>query len=162
MPNCSQLTKLLLHLLFASRYGYFADELYYIACSGHLDWGYVDHPPLIALLMWLALPSLGSSLLSLRVLPALAGVALVTLAGMLARKLGARRFGTNLAAFLTACVGISFVLHYLMTMNAFEPLLWNSCSRPYFGWETDPPDFTVQKCQPITTVPLTVPEQILE
>jgi hypothetical protein len=29
-------------------YGYFRDELYYLACALHLDWGYVDQPPLIA------------------------------------------------------------------------------------------------------------------
>ncbi len=29
--------KLLLHLLTASRYGYFRDELYYLACGEHLD-----------------------------------------------------------------------------------------------------------------------------
>ena len=27
-------------------YGYFIDELYYIACSDRLAFGYVDHPPL--------------------------------------------------------------------------------------------------------------------
>src|SRR2546427_5681788 len=43
--------KLLLHLAAINHYGYFRDELYYLACAGHLDWGYVDHPPLsIALL----------------------------------------------------------------------------------------------------------------
>jgi len=32
-------------------YGYHGDEFYYLACSEHLAWGYVDHPPLsIALL----------------------------------------------------------------------------------------------------------------
>ena len=30
-------------------YGYFRDELYYIACSRHLAWGYVDHGPIVAL-----------------------------------------------------------------------------------------------------------------
>ena len=40
---------LLLHLLTASRYGYFGDEMYYMACGEHLAWGYVDQPPLIAL-----------------------------------------------------------------------------------------------------------------
>ncbi|MCL5020844.1 MAG: hypothetical protein M1339_04100, partial [Bacteroidetes bacterium] len=38
----------LLHLytnIFAG-YGYFRDELYYIACSRHLAAGYVDQPPL--------------------------------------------------------------------------------------------------------------------
>ena len=29
-----------------NRYGYFSDEFYYLACSDHLAWGYVDHPPL--------------------------------------------------------------------------------------------------------------------
>lgn len=37
--------KLLLHLLTAARYGIFRDEMYYVACSKHLAWGYVDHPP---------------------------------------------------------------------------------------------------------------------
>ncbi|MBP1691952.1 MAG: hypothetical protein H6Q32_1304, partial [Bacteroidetes bacterium] len=26
-------------------YGYFRDELYYLACADHLDVGYVDQPP---------------------------------------------------------------------------------------------------------------------
>ncbi|PZR70526.1 MAG: hypothetical protein DLM73_17605, partial [Chthoniobacterales bacterium] len=38
--------KLLFHLLTAGRYGIFRDELYYLACSEHLDAGYVDQPPL--------------------------------------------------------------------------------------------------------------------
>ena len=45
--------RLLLHLLTANRYGIFRDELYYIACSRHLDWGYVDMPPFIPALTWL-------------------------------------------------------------------------------------------------------------
>jgi hypothetical protein len=31
-------------------YGVFRDELYYFACARHLAWGYVDHPPMIAVL----------------------------------------------------------------------------------------------------------------
>ena len=42
------LFKLLLHFAFNGRYGYFRDEIYYAACGEHLDWGFVDHAPMIA------------------------------------------------------------------------------------------------------------------
>ena len=31
---------------FNNRYGYFRDELYYMASTEHLSWGFVEHPPL--------------------------------------------------------------------------------------------------------------------
>jgi len=116
--------KLLFHLLTAGRYGIFRDELYYLACSEHLDWGYVDQPPLIALLVWIARRAFGESLLGLRFLPALAGAALVVLTGKLTEELGGRRFAQALAALSVAVVPVYFILHHWMTMNAFEPLIW--------------------------------------
>jgi hypothetical protein len=44
------LSKLLLHFASSGGYGYFRDELYYIAASEHLDFGYVDYPPFIAII----------------------------------------------------------------------------------------------------------------
>lgn len=78
--------KLVLHLLTNGHYGYFRDELYYIACSDHLDWGYVDQPPLIALLTKAARLALGDSLQALRFLPAVAGALLVRYEGFLGLK----------------------------------------------------------------------------
>ncbi len=120
--------KLVLHLATDGRYGYFRDELYYIACSRHLDWGYVDQPPLIALVTWLELHVGGTSLHALRLMPAIAGTTLVVLVAFLARELGATRFGIWFASLATACIGISFVMSYLLTMNAFEPLFWTGCA----------------------------------
>ncbi len=120
--------KLVLHLATASRYGFFGDELYHLACGEHLDWGYVDQPPLIGLIAWLVRHTLGESLLAVRALPGLAGAALVVLAGLIARELGAKSFGMALAALSTATVGVLFVMHYLFTMNAFEPLFWMGCA----------------------------------
>ena len=69
----------LAHMLTATRYGYFRDELYYLACARHLALGYVDQPPMIALVTWLTVHTLGTSLVALHFLPALAGAAMVWL-----------------------------------------------------------------------------------
>ncbi|HSB76045.1 MAG TPA: glycosyltransferase family 39 protein [Terriglobales bacterium] len=119
---------LVLHLLTASRYGYFGDEMYHLACGEHLAWGYVDQPPLIALVAWLVRHTLGASLLAIRFLPAVAGAATVWLTGALARQLGGGRFAQFLAALCVACASVYLVLNYLFTMNAWEPLLWTACA----------------------------------
>ena len=114
----------LLHLFTGSRYGYFGDEFYHMACGEHLAWGYVDQPPLIALFAWLTRHLFGTSVFSVRLLPALAGLLTVWLTGLIARELGGGRFAQGLAALCAACAGIYLVLDHLFTMNAFEPLFW--------------------------------------
>jgi hypothetical protein len=116
--------KLLFHLLTAGRYGIFRDELYYLACGEHLEWGYVDQPPLIALVAWIARHIFGDWLIGLRFFPALAGAAMVWLTGKLARELGGGAFAQSLAALAVICVPIYLVMNHWLTMNAFEPLVW--------------------------------------
>ena len=120
--------KLLLHLATASRYGYFGDELYFLACGEHLDWGYVDQPPLVAAVAWLVRHTLGTSLLAMRLPSALAGAALVLLTGLLAREMGGGRFAMGLSALASALAFVYVVMHHLFTMNAFEPLFWTGCA----------------------------------
>ena len=54
--------KVALHLYAGHHYGYFVDELYYLACGRHLAWGYVDQPPLIAVIAAVTRALLGESL----------------------------------------------------------------------------------------------------
>ena len=77
-----------LHLATSTRYGYFRDALYYLACSEHLAFGYVDQPPLIAFLGWIARHTLGTSLPALIFWPALAGAFRIILTAAFARELG--------------------------------------------------------------------------
>jgi 4-amino-4-deoxy-L-arabinose transferase-like glycosyltransferase len=119
---------LLFHLLIANRYGIFRDELYYLACSEHLGAGYVDQPPLIAFIAWIARHLFGESLLGLRFLPALAGAATVWLTGKLARELGAGVFAQALAALACFAAPVFLLMHHWLTMNAFEPLIWLACA----------------------------------
>ena len=114
----------LAHLLTASRYGIFRDELYYIDCSRHLGAGYVDHPPLIAWITWIVLHTIGSSLIALRLLPALASGLLVWMTARIAQEWGGGRYAQFLAALSIASVPIYLILQHWLTMNAFEPLCW--------------------------------------
>ncbi|HWR14212.1 MAG TPA: glycosyltransferase family 39 protein [Terriglobales bacterium] len=119
---------LLLQLATANRYGYFGDEMYHLACGEHLAWGYVDQPPLIAVIAWLVRHTLGTSLLAIRLVPALAGFFIIWLTGRITRELGGGRFAQALAALCVACAGIYLVLNHLFTMNAFEPPIWMACA----------------------------------
>src|SRR5437660_12881240 len=91
------LVTLIVHLLTIHRYGYFRDELYYIACARHLDWGYVDMAPLSALILRVELSLFGQSLHALRFFPAIASALTVALTGLIARELGGRIWAVVLA-----------------------------------------------------------------
>lgn len=117
-----------LHLATSTRYGYFRDALYYLECSRHLDFGYVDQPPLIALLGWLARHTLGTSLPALIFWPALAGAARIVLVAAFARELGAKRLGTALAALLAATPAVWWVIDHQFAMNVLDPLFCTGCA----------------------------------
>jgi 4-amino-4-deoxy-L-arabinose transferase-like glycosyltransferase len=87
----------------------------------------VDRPPLCVFLAGAAYHFFRTSLLGLRLFPALAGAALVWMAGVLAREMGGGRFAQALAALALIPVPIYLILHHWLTMNAFEPLIWMAC-----------------------------------
>jgi hypothetical protein len=119
---------LLIHLAILGRYGYFVDELYYLACGRHLDWGYVDQPPLIALAAWLVQHTLGESVWAIRLVPALASAALILLTASLARQLSGGRFAQALAGLAVLAAPGFLAGYHLFSMNAFEPLIWTGCA----------------------------------
>jgi hypothetical protein len=118
------LLKLLLHLFTAENYGYFRDELYYVAAGEHLDLGYVDFPPLVAFVAAFTRSLFGDSLLALHVFPALAGAVVVVFAGIIARELGGGRFAQGLAALATLIAPTLLVFGTWLSMDAFDQLWW--------------------------------------
>jgi len=123
---CLAFARIALYFLAGPHYGYFRDELYYLACGEHPAWGYVDQPPLIGWIAWLLQHTIGTSLWALRLLPALAAVANIVLAGLLARELGGRRWAMFLASLAALMAPVLLALSHLFTMNAFDPLLWTA------------------------------------
>jgi hypothetical protein len=120
-------TKLILHFAFNSYYGYFRDELYFIACSEHLAFGYPDHAPLVAFTTKLSRVLFGESLFAIRLFSALAGAAKVFLTGLLVKEFGGKGFAVFLACLCVLCVPVYFAIDNLLSMNSFEPVFWTAC-----------------------------------
>jgi len=117
---------LLTHVLLSGRYGYFRDELYFLDCARHLDWGYVDMAPMIALFARVAL-ALGGSLHVLRTMAGLAGATIVALTILIAWRLGGGKFAQGLAGLCAAMAPAYLATASLFTMNVFEVCYWTAC-----------------------------------
>ncbi|WP_435592751.1 ArnT family glycosyltransferase [Nocardia sp. bgisy118] len=110
--------------LSAMRYGYYYDELYFIAAGKRPSFGYVDQGPLVPLLAramdWL----FPGSFAALRIPAVAASVAVVVLGAVITRELGGGRAAQALTA--TACATSAFVLGQAQTLstNGIDTLLW--------------------------------------
>jgi hypothetical protein len=119
--------KLLMHGLCLGNYGYFRDELYFLDCARHLQWGYVDDTPGIVGVFKLAL-MLGGSLQVVRLLAALCGVATVITAPLMARELGGGRRAQAFAGVCVLAAPIYMSMHGILCVGDLEPLAWIGCS----------------------------------
>ncbi|MCU1283682.1 MAG: glycosyl transferase, family 39 [Acidobacteriales bacterium] len=115
---------LALHMWTNGGYGYFRDELYFLACGEHLAWGYADMSPMVALLAKLSRALFGDSLHAIRFFPALAGPVVIGITGLITRALGGKRFATFLACLCVLVAPIYLGIDDFLSMNAFEPIFW--------------------------------------
>ena len=122
--SCIVLARVVIYVVASPNYGYFRDEMYYLACGEHPAWGYVDQPPLIAWMAWLLEHTIGVSLYAMRLLPMLADVGCIVMTALLARKLGGGFWAMLLSSLAVLVAPIYLLFSQLFTMNAFDPLLW--------------------------------------
>jgi 4-amino-4-deoxy-L-arabinose transferase-like glycosyltransferase len=118
----------LLLLLFAGRYGYHRDELYFLQAGRHPAFGYVDQPPLTPLLAHAIDRLFPGSLIALRVPSALSAGLVVLLTGLTAREFGARRSGQLLAAACLAVGAFPLGVGHLLSTTTFDVLGWTALS----------------------------------
>ncbi|HEY2575862.1 MAG TPA: glycosyltransferase family 39 protein [Streptosporangiaceae bacterium] len=114
-----------LELAVSGRYGFLQNELYFIVAGHHLAYGYVDQPPLAPLLTRVT-GVLGVSPAAIRIVPALAGAAVVVMAARFAGLLGARRFGQVLAALSTAAAPLTIALAHFGMTEPLNLLAWTA------------------------------------
>lgn len=123
--------KILLYLIAGSNYGYFRDELYFLACADHLAWGYPDHAPLSVFLTWFSRAVFGDSLYAIHLFPTLAGALKIVLTGLIVREFGGRHIAMLLACLCVLAAPIYLAMDLLLSMNAYEPIFWTGCVLSY-------------------------------
>jgi hypothetical protein len=128
--------KFLIHFTInlAGAYGYFRDEFYYIACSDHLAFGYVDQPPLSILLLKVSRMFFGDSLAAIRLFPALAGALTVFLTGRIVKELGGGRFAQLFAALCVLLAPLHLALGSYYSMNSWDLLVWTLAALILVKW----------------------------
>jgi Dolichyl-phosphate-mannose-protein mannosyltransferase len=111
-------------MVFADRYGWHRDELYYLASARHLELGYVDYPPVtpgIARLVQVVAPE---SLVALRFTGILAGALVVVLAALIVGELGGRRRAQVLAALAVVVSPVFLGGNFIFSTVTFDQLAW--------------------------------------
>jgi hypothetical protein len=114
--------------VFATRYGYHRDELYFVAAGHHLAWAYDDQGPLTPAIAGAIDSIFPGSLFALRLPPALMAAAIVLLAGVIARELGGDRRAETMAAACTAISAVVLATGHLLSTTTFDLLAWTVVS----------------------------------
>jgi hypothetical protein len=111
----------LVHAFGNAHYGFFRDELYFIICGQHPQWGYVDQPPVVPLLAALS-QVFGHSLFLLRIVPALFAAAGAFTTVLLVAEFGGGAFAKVLSTIVFLFTSV--LLSFGMKVGTDEVGLW--------------------------------------
>ncbi len=121
IPLVAALITFVVHLIANPHYGFFRDELYFIICGFHPQFGYVDQPPVVPLLS-AATQVFGHSLVLLRAVPAAFAAAGVYTTCLLVTEYGGGAYAQVLAALVFLFTGV--LMSFGMKVSTDEVGLW--------------------------------------
>jgi hypothetical protein len=108
----------------SARYGYFRDELYFLAAGHHLAWSYPDQGPLVPF-VWRVFDVLGHGSLVVERIPATVCSLGVTLAAAAtARELGGRAFAQSLTATVVGLSAFVLGVGHIFVTATVDILVW--------------------------------------
>lgn len=111
-------------LVFAPRYGFHRDELYFMTNAEHPAWGYVDHPPVTPMLGWLSQLLFGDTLFGLRALTAIVAALTVIAGAAVCTEVGGGRAAAALTAVATATTSTVLAFGHMLTTPTVDVLVW--------------------------------------
>ncbi len=100
------------------------DEAYYRIWAAHLQFGYYDHPPMIAWWIWLGESLLGSSALGVRIIPVISTALTSLIVYQVLLDLGASRFVARRGAIWYQATILFVVAGFVATPDAPATFFW--------------------------------------
>src|ERR1700748_2744300 len=118
------LFRIILNIFALPHYGFQRDEMLHLALGDHLDWGFKEVPPFIALIANISTTLFGNSVAAARIFTTLCSGLLILLTGLLTIEFGGRRFAVTVAC-LTLTFSPAFLASgYLLQPVVFDQLWW--------------------------------------
>src|SRR6202000_1786065 len=112
--------KVALNLLAISHFGFHRDEFLHLVLADHLDWGYKEVPPFIALLAKISSVLFGNSVFAARIFPTICSGLLVWFTGLITVELGGKKFAITLA-----CLALIFSPAFAASGYLFQPVIFD-------------------------------------
>lgn len=112
--------KIVFNALAIAHFGFQRDELLHLALGDHLDWGYKEVPPFIAVLAKLSTTLFGSSLVAARIFTTVCSGLIVWLTGKIVVEFGGKMF-----AIALACLALIFSPAFAASGYLFQPVVFD-------------------------------------
>ncbi len=112
--------KLALNALAIARFGFQRDELLHLTLGDHLDWGYKEVPPFIAVVARLSTLLFGNSVAAARIFTTLCSALIVWLTGKIVVEFGGKKF-----AIALACLAVLFAPSFVATGYLLQPVVFD-------------------------------------
>jgi len=113
--------------LYPVTFGFWRDELYYIALSKHLAWGYVDVPPLMPFCIAIIRKLFGESVFAMHLMPAIINAIILILTREIVKKLGGNLFSQVLTLLCLLSASTFIFLGSNIIYDCFDHLFWALC-----------------------------------
>ncbi|HEY9003047.1 MAG TPA: glycosyltransferase family 39 protein [Mucilaginibacter sp.] len=109
-----------LNLLAISRFGFQRDELLHLTLGDHLDWGFKEVPPFIAVLAKITTTVFGDSVFAARIFSTIFSGLIIWFTGQIVIELGGKKFAITLA-----CLALIFSPAFAASGYLFQPVVFD-------------------------------------
>jgi hypothetical protein len=116
--------KVVLNLFAMPHFGFHRDELLYLALGDHMDWGFKEVPPVVAVFGKLSTIIFGNSVFAARVFCTIFSGLIIWFTGLITVELGGRKFAVALACLAMIFSPAFVASDYLLQPVIFDQFWW--------------------------------------